>query len=120
MEGRHVDIEGNIYAFGVLLLEIISGRSSYSKEKGFLVDWAKQYLEAPESMSCLVDTELKHFRQEELKVICQVVNLCLHQTPNNRTSMQELCALLENNIDTSVSAELQGSSLAWADLALSS
>ncbi|KAG9145044.1 hypothetical protein Leryth_018340 [Lithospermum erythrorhizon] len=120
LERRDVDVEGNIYALGVLLLEIISGRPPYSKEHGFLVDWAKEYLQVPESMSILVDSELKHFRHENLKVICEVVNLCLHQTPNNRSSMQELCSLLENNIDTSVSAELKASSLAWAELALSS
>ncbi|GAA0165318.1 hypothetical protein LIER_20754 [Lithospermum erythrorhizon] len=120
MEGRHVDIEGNIYAFGLLLLEIISGRSPYSKEKGFIVDWAKEFLKDSEAMPHLVDTELEHFKHEDLKVICQVVNLCLHQTPNNRTNMPELCSLLENNIDTSVSAELMASSLAWAEVALSS
>lgn len=39
LEGRHLDIQGNIYAFGILLLEIISGRPPYSKDKGCLVDW---------------------------------------------------------------------------------
>lgn len=39
MEGRHLDVQGNIYAFGVLLLEIISGRPPYCKDKGCLVDW---------------------------------------------------------------------------------
>lgn len=39
LEKRHLDIQGNIYSFGILLLEMISGRPTYSKEKGFLVDW---------------------------------------------------------------------------------
>ena len=39
MEGRHLDVQGNIYAFGILLLEIVSGRPPYCKEKGCLVDW---------------------------------------------------------------------------------
>ena len=81
---------------------------------------AKEYLEMPEVMSYVVDPELKHFRYEDLKVICDVVNICIQSSSNSRTSMQDLCAMLESGIDTSVSAEMRASSLAWAELALSS
>ena len=39
LESRRLDVQGNIYAFGVLLLVIISGRPPYCKDKGCLVDW---------------------------------------------------------------------------------
>ncbi|KAL6174675.1 hypothetical protein ACLB2K_051321 [Fragaria x ananassa] len=120
MEARHLDIQGNVYAFGVLLLEIISGRPPYCKDKGCLVDWAKDYLELPDVMSHVVDPELKHFSCDDLKVLCDVVNLCIHPEPSKRPSMQEVCTMLESKIDTSVSLELKASSLAWAELALSS
>ncbi|XP_009767696.1 putative LRR receptor-like serine/threonine-protein kinase At1g63430 [Nicotiana tabacum] len=120
LEGRHLDVQGNTYAFGVLLLEIISGRPPYCKDKGCLVDWAKEFLEVPEVLSYVVDPELKHFKQEDLKVICEVINLCIHPSSSRRTSMKDLCAMLESNIDTSITAELKASSLAWAELALSS
>lgn len=38
-EARHLDIKGNVYAFGVLLLEIVSGRTAFSKDTGSLVEW---------------------------------------------------------------------------------
>ncbi|KAK6130055.1 hypothetical protein DH2020_036182 [Rehmannia glutinosa] len=120
LEGRHLDIQGNIYAFGILLLEIVSGRPPYCKDKGCLVDWAKEYLELPEVMSYVVDPELKHFRYEDLKAICDVVNLCIYPNTSTRTSMRDLCSMLESGIDTSVSAEIKASNLAWAELALSS
>ncbi|KAL3818079.1 hypothetical protein ACJIZ3_003984 [Penstemon smallii] len=120
LEGRHLDIQGNIYAFGILLLEIISGRPSYCKEKGYLVDWAKEFLELPDVISYVVDPELKHFRYEDLKVICEAVNLCIRPSSSSRMSMRDLCSMLESGIDTSVSAEIKASSLAWAELALSS
>ncbi|KAL7596074.1 hypothetical protein Lser_V15G30401 [Lactuca serriola] len=120
LEGRQLDIQGNIYAFGVLLLEIISGRPPLCKDKGCLVDWAKDYLERPEEMASVVDPALKHFRDEDLKVICEVVSICIHLRPRDQVSMQDLCAILESKIDTSVSSELKASSLAWAELALSS
>ena len=41
LEPRHLDIESNIYAFGVLLLEVVSGRPPYCKDKECLVDWVR-------------------------------------------------------------------------------
>ncbi|XP_022853697.1 probable LRR receptor-like serine/threonine-protein kinase At1g63430 [Olea europaea var. sylvestris] len=121
LEGRHLNIQGNIYALGVILLEIISGRPPYCKDKGCLVDWAKEFLEIPDVMSYVVDPVLKHFRYEDLRVICEVVNLCTRPESSTRTSMQDLCSMLESGIDTSVPADLTASaSLAWAELALSS
>ncbi|EYU29741.1 hypothetical protein ABFS82_01G076100 [Erythranthe guttata] len=120
LERRYLDVQGNIYAFGILLLEIISGRPSYSKDKGCLVDWAKEYLEMPDIMSSVVDPALKHFRDEDLKVVCEVAKLCICPSSSTRISMGELSAMLENGIDTSISAEMKASSLAWAELELSS
>uniref|UniRef100_A0A2P2LTA7 Uncharacterized protein n=1 Tax=Rhizophora mucronata TaxID=61149 RepID=A0A2P2LTA7_RHIMU len=71
-------------------------------------------------MSYMVDPELKHFRYEDLEVICEVVKLCIHPNPSTRLAMQEISAMLESKIETSISAELTASSLAWAELALAS
>lgn len=86
--------------------------------KAFLIQ-AKDYIEMPEVMSYLVDPQLKHFRYEDLEVICEVANLCIRQQPTKPVSMKELCAMLETRIDTSVAIEFKASSLAWAELALS-
>lgn len=79
---------------------------------------AKDYLEMPDEMSHVVDPELKIFRYEDLKVICEVITLCVNPDTTVRPSMRELCSMLESRIDTSVSVELKSSSLAWAELAL--
>ncbi|KAK4488264.1 hypothetical protein RD792_004011 [Penstemon davidsonii] len=81
---------------------------------------AKEFLEVPDVMSYVVDPELKHFRYEELKVIFEVVNLCMSPSSSTRTSIRDLCDMLESGIDTSISAEIKASSLAWAELELSS
>ncbi|KAF6135272.1 hypothetical protein GIB67_021634 [Kingdonia uniflora] len=120
LETRLLDVQGNIFSFGVLLLELLSGRLPYCKDRGCLVNWASQYLENPEVMSYLVDPELKHFRHDELKVICEVVKLCTQSDPTIRPSMQLLCPMLESKIDISINASLKKSPLAWAELAISS
>ncbi|XP_043717364.1 probable LRR receptor-like serine/threonine-protein kinase At1g63430 [Telopea speciosissima] len=120
LDERHLDVQGNVFAFGVLLLEIISGRPPYCKDRGCLVDWAKEYVDMPEVMSYLVDPELRHFRYDDLKVICEVVSLCIQSDSAKRPSMKELCPMLESRIDISVAANLKECPLAWAELALSS
>jgi len=81
---------------------------------------AREYLEVPEVMPYMVDSQLKHFEYQDLKTICEVATLCLNPDPLKRPSMEELCGMLESHIDLSVSAELRSSALAWAELALSS
>lgn len=118
-EDKHADIQGNTFAFGVILLEIVSGRLPYCKDKGYLVDWAIKYLQQPEAIGKLVDPELTNVRTEDLAVICSVVSRCIDPDPSKRPSMQIITGVLENGIDMSAAAILKESSLAWAELALS-
>ncbi|KAI4367897.1 hypothetical protein MLD38_016523 [Melastoma candidum] len=103
---RPQDAQANVYAFGVLLLEIVSGRPSYCKDKGSLVNWAKNYLESPEVMTYIVDPELKHYQYEDLKVLCKVANLCLNTDLNSRPTMPELESSFEcqANVGMSIGA----------------
>ncbi|CAH8390795.1 unnamed protein product [Eruca vesicaria subsp. sativa] len=120
MEHRDQNLKGNIYSFGILLLEIVSGRPSYCQERGCLVKWAKEYLGAPE---VLVDPELEHFNQKELEAVCEVASQCLNLDQNDEETcclVKELCDTLESRISVSISAGLRSSSLAWAELALAS
>ncbi|KAE8777194.1 putative LRR receptor-like serine/threonine-protein kinase [Hordeum vulgare] len=118
-EDKYADIQGNTFAFGVILLEIISGRLPYCKDKGYLVDWAIKYLQQPEEIGKLVDPELTNVRTEDLAVICSVVSRCVDPDPSKRPSMQIIAGALETGIDLSAAGILKESSLAWAELALS-
>ncbi|KAG1359584.1 putative LRR receptor-like serine/threonine-protein kinase [Cocos nucifera] len=120
LEQLSMDVQGNTYAFGVLLLELISGRPQYCKDRGCLVDWALKYLQNPEEISKLIDPELKNVRSDDIAVICSVVSLCIEPDPSKRPSMQIITAMLENGVDLSAAALLKESPLAWAELALSS
>jgi serine/threonine protein kinase len=144
-EDKHADIQGNTFAFGVILLEIISGRLPYCKDKGYLVDWVRQsvflfsldiiknyvkycnwkcltqaakYLQQAEEIGKLVDPEVTNVRTEDLAVVCSVVSRCIDPDPSKRPSMQIITGVLENGIDLSAAAMLKESSLAWAELAL--
>eukprot|EP01018_Ginkgo_biloba_P033808 Gb_01740 [translate_table: standard] len=113
------DIESNIFSFGVLLLEIITGRFPYSKDQGSLLEWAQEYLELPEVISYLVDPSLRYFRYSDLQTVCEVVRLCIQSDYSKRPSMKQITSMLEAGIDTSFEAAgLKESPLMWAELTL--
>ncbi|WZZ65920.1 hypothetical protein YC2023_077290 [Brassica napus] len=118
MEHRDQNFKGNIFSFGLLLLEIVSGRR---QERGCLVKWAKEYVGGAPQV--LVDPELEHFNQKELEAVCEVASQCLNLDLNDEETcclVKELCETLESRISVSISAGLRSSSLAWAELALAS
>ncbi|OEL31544.1 putative LRR receptor-like serine/threonine-protein kinase [Dichanthelium oligosanthes] len=117
---RFMDVQANTFSFGVILLELISGRATVSKDTGDLVDWARKHLEQPEEFSKLVDPRLQRqsVNQESLGIVCNVVNLCIDPEPSRRPSMSMITAILEEGIEASAATLLRDSSLAWAEAEL--
>ncbi|PPR91884.1 hypothetical protein GOBAR_AA28798 [Gossypium barbadense] len=69
-----VDPEVNVHSYGILLIEIISGKLPYSAEHGAIEKWL--------CLGCLVnfnmiDPTLESLKDDELEVICDVINECI-------------------------------------------
>ncbi|KAJ8531532.1 hypothetical protein K7X08_026966 [Anisodus acutangulus] len=114
------DLETNVYSFGILLIEIISGKSPYSDEKESLLNWAAQYLRHDkQNIASLVDPSLKSFKNNELMVICEVIEQCLQEDPRKRPTIKEAIDKLREAIDVSPNAAVPRlSPLWWAELEL--
>ncbi|KAF9621331.1 hypothetical protein IFM89_019417 [Coptis chinensis] len=111
------DPETNVYSFGLLLLEIISGKLPYSDKKGSLVNWASEYLNDKRNFSYLIDPTLKSFRNTELEIICEVIMECIHQDARQRPTMRENISKLREVISISPEAATPRlSPLWWAEL----
>ncbi|XP_021812158.1 protein MALE DISCOVERER 2-like isoform X1 [Prunus avium] len=109
------DPETNVYSFGLLLLEIISGKLQNSEEVGSLSYWASAYLN--ENRSNMVDPTLKSFKNDELDVLCEVVKDCIKQDPRQRPPMKDITAKLREVIPiTPNQAVPRLSPLWWAEL----
>ncbi|KAF3681280.1 putative inactive receptor-like protein kinase [Capsicum annuum] len=110
------DPEMNVYSFGILLLEIISGKSPYS-ERESLLSWAEQCLNDRQNLSSMVDPNLKSFKNNELMVICEVMRECLREDPRTRPTIKEVIKKLREVIDISPDAAVPSlSPLWWAEL----
>ncbi|KAL1567415.1 protein MALE DISCOVERER 2-like [Salvia divinorum] len=111
------DAETNVYSFGILMLETISGKLPYSEEQGLLMNWAAPLLKDKNLFSSLIDPMLKSHEENELEVICEVIQCCVQQDVQKRPPMREVIQMLRQAID--ISPELATprlSPLWWAEL----
>ncbi|CAO2170973.1 unnamed protein product [Urochloa humidicola] len=111
------DIAGNVYSFGLLMLEIISGKPPYSEQKGSLANLALECIRDNRSMSCLLDPNLKDHKEKDLEIICELVQDCIQSDPKKRPAMREVTTRLRDVLSISPEAATPRlSPLWWAEL----
>ncbi|KAJ4705593.1 putative Receptor protein kinase CLAVATA1 [Melia azedarach] len=87
--------KGDIYAFGVLLLEILTGKtpidSSRPRLEQSLVKWASSRLHDRESLEQMVDPGIKGtFPSRALSQFADIVSLCIQPEKEFRPPMSEI------------------------------
>ncbi|KAG8365542.1 hypothetical protein BUALT_Bualt18G0115900 [Buddleja alternifolia] len=111
------DVDTNIHSFGILLLEIISGKLPYSEEEGDLINTAAEYMDDKSRVSQLIDPTLKSYKENELEVVCEVIQSCIQKDEKRRPSMKEVVQKLRQAINISTDAAIPRlSPLWWAEL----
>ncbi|XVE88216.1 hypothetical protein DITRI_Ditri19aG0051000 [Diplodiscus trichospermus] len=112
-----VDPEVNVYSFGILLLEIISGKLPYSEKEGPVEKWAVQYLSDRRTISYMIDPTLQSFKNDELDIICEVILECINVDPRQRPTMKDITSKLRQVINIPPEqATPRLSPLWWAEL----
>ncbi|XP_020583616.1 putative serine/threonine-protein kinase [Phalaenopsis equestris] len=89
--------KADTYSFGVLILEIISGKSSskpylYGNDK-LLLEWTWELYEL-ENLSELIDPVLGHYPQEEVLRYIKVALFCTQAAAGRRPSMSQVLQML--------------------------
>ncbi|KAF0917380.1 hypothetical protein E2562_017836 [Oryza meyeriana var. granulata] len=111
------DPAGNVCSFGLLMLEIISGRPPYSEHKGSLANLAMECIKDDRNISCLLDPTLKAHKENELEIICELIQYCIQSDPKKRPSMREVTPRLREVLAISPEAATPRlSPLWWAEL----
>ncbi|KAJ4726505.1 putative Kinase [Melia azedarach] len=102
MRGYLTD-KADVYSFGIVALEIVSGRSNSSsrpKEDDFyLLDWVHE-LKEKGNLVDLVDQNVgSDFNKEQVTVMINVALLCSDVSPTARPSMSSVVSMLEGRAE---------------------
>ncbi|XP_076933794.1 receptor-like cytosolic serine/threonine-protein kinase RBK1 [Bidens hawaiensis] len=89
-----IDEKTDVFAFGVLLLELITGRCAVDSRRQSLVIWAKPLLEQG-NITELVDPKLGNlYELNEVKRAVVIASACIHHTPDMRPNMKRVVQIL--------------------------
>ncbi|XP_074566757.1 protein MALE DISCOVERER 2-like [Curcuma longa] len=81
-----------VYKFGIVLLEIISGRLPYSEDDGLLVLWASSYLNGSRPIKDMVDETLNSVPEEDIIGLTEIIRSCINDDPEKRATMMEVAS----------------------------
>lgn len=89
----------DIYSFGVVLLELITGKSPVQPldQGGDLVTWVKRSINKAMEMSEIYDKRLDLSLKrtiEEISLVLKIALFCTNASPLNRPTMREVIAML--------------------------
>lgn len=94
--------KADIYSFGVLLLEVISGQSSSKSTWGHdmlvLVEWTWKLREEGRFLE-IVDPDLEEYPEEQMLRFIKVALLCTQATSHQRPSMKQVVHMLSNQTE---------------------
>ncbi|KAH7315237.1 hypothetical protein KP509_21G041200 [Ceratopteris richardii] len=92
-----VDEKIDTYSYGVLLLEIISGRRPIDDSQQCLIHWAKPLLES-QNMEDLADPDLRGcYNRQQMRCMLSAAEMCVRQSSISRPPMSQVVQLLDAN-----------------------
>ena len=97
----HLYVKSDVYGFGVVLLEIITGLrvldTNRPSSQHNLVDWAKPQLPDKRKLRKLIDPRLNQdYPSKGVGKVSELILSCLELDPKHRPSMEEVLASLEH------------------------
>ncbi|CAN1263273.1 Probable LRR receptor-like serine/threonine-protein kinase At1g56130 [Linum perenne] len=112
----HLTEKADVFAFGVVALEIVSGRpnsdTTLDEEKMYLLEWAWHLHENNREVE-LADSRLPEYDEDELKRFVGIALLCTQASPSLRPSMSRVVAMLSGDVEVGTVSSRPGYLTDW-------
>lgn len=107
ISGVAITPKADVYSFGMMLFEVVSGRRNIGKkdngETDFYPAWAAKKLIEGDQVDCLVDARLKgEADREEVERACRVACWCIQEDEAHRPSMGQVAQILEGVLEVNM------------------
>ncbi|MQL79400.1 hypothetical protein Taro_011847 [Colocasia esculenta] len=91
--------KSDIYSYGVLLLELVTGRRAIQDNKN-LVEWSQKFMVSGSKLSELVDPVIKNSVDlEQLHVVVGIIQWCTQREGKVRPSIKQVLRVLHERLD---------------------
>lgn len=97
-------IKSDLYSFGIVLLEIVSGRKAYDREymPPGIIEWALPLIKHGKA-AAIIDRNVALPRNvEPLLRLADIAELCIRENPSERPTMSEVVTWLEKIVKESL------------------
>ncbi|XP_022026397.1 probable LRR receptor-like serine/threonine-protein kinase At1g56140 isoform X2 [Helianthus annuus] len=98
----HLTSKADVFGFGVVCLEILSGRPNYDEkvdpEQKYLLHWAWSLYESNRHLD-LIDPSLSSFDEQQATRMLGVALLCVQASPTSRPAMSRVIAMLSGDVE---------------------
>ncbi|XP_055820506.1 receptor-like protein kinase HSL1 [Solanum dulcamara] len=93
-----VNVKTDIYSYGVVLLELTTGRGPIVREEQMnLAQWAEQcYREGNSILEALDEEVMEASNLEQMRSVFKLGVMCTGASPSGRPSMKEVCYVLQS------------------------
>ncbi|CAL5359686.1 hypothetical protein CsSME_00049935 [Camellia sinensis var. sinensis] len=103
VETGRLTIKSDIYNFGVVLYEILTGRRTLERNRPLaeqkLLEWVKQYPSDSKRFSMIIDPKLRNqYSFSAARKIAKLADSCLDKNPKDRPSMSQVVESLKEAI----------------------